>query len=176
MPIKGNALRSKGASVNTSKANFNTFAPIHSAIDQFRQAMQIAGIHYSGDIIADGKLHRFHIEGHKQGSKNGAYTLHLDDCPAGWFMDYRTGVAQTWRSGNVSSISYGLTQQIKEAKQQREAEIRQKHAEAAQKANYIWSQSKPIAKRGNHQYLITKHIHQHSARLFHESLVIPIYS
>ena len=175
MSTNTNALRSKGAGVNTSKQNFNTYTPIHSEIDRFRQAMQSAGIHYSGDIIADGKLHRFYIEGHKQGSKNGAYTLHLDDRPAGWFMDYRTGVAQTWRSGNVSSISYDFTQQIKEAKQQRESEIRQKQAEAAHTAKYIWSKSRPIAKKENHQYLITKNIQQHNARIYRESLVIPIF-
>ncbi len=162
-----NALNSTKSSVK-----YNTF-DIES---QFLEAMQATGIHYTGDIIADGKLHRFHIEGHKQGSKNGAYTLHLDDCPAGWFMDYKTGFSQTWRSGNVSSIFYGLTQQIKEAKQQRESEIRQKHAEAAKKANYIWSQSKPIARRENHKYLITKQIQQHNARIYRESLLIPIHN
>ncbi len=80
---------------------------------EFRQAMQAAGISFSGEIIADGRLHRFHIDGHKRGSLNGAYTLHFDSHPAGWFMDYTTGLSQTWRSGNVSSVSYALIEQIK---------------------------------------------------------------
>lgn len=176
MTTNTNALLSKGAGVNTSKANFNTFAPIHSAIDQFNRAMQAAGIHCTGEIIANGKLQRAHNEGDKQGTKNVAYILHLDGQSAGWFMDYKTGFSQTWRSGNVSSISYDFTQQIKEAKRQRETEIRQKHIEAARKAKYIWSQSKTIARRENHKYLITKQIQQHNARIYRESLLIPIHN
>lgn len=177
MPINANApLGSMGASVNASKINFNTFAPIHSAIVQFRQAMQSAGIYYSGEIIPDGKLHRFHIEGHKRSSLNGAYTLHIDGHPAGWYMDYTTGLSQTWKNSSGSHASYALTKQIKETKLEREAEIRQKQAEAAKKANYIWSQSKPIARKDNHQYLIAKQIQQHDARLYHGSLVIPVYN
>ena len=99
MHINGNApLGSKGAIVTTSKTNYNTFASIYSVIDNFRQAMQVVGIHHSGEIIADGKLHRFHIEGHKHGRNNGAYILHIDNHPAGWFLDHTTGLSQTWRS------------------------------------------------------------------------------
>lgn len=146
-----------------------------SIVDQFRQAMQAAGISFSGEIIADGILHRFHIEGHKRGSLNGAYTLHLDNYPAGWFMDYTTGLSQTWRSGNVFSVSYELTEQIKKAKQQREAEIFQKHAEAASKASYIWSQSRPITDQSEHLYLTKKCIQPHGAKINHGTLVIPIH-
>ncbi|SOD17742.1 toprim domain-containing protein [Nitrosomonas ureae] len=172
------ALHHKGAGVSKYKINFNTFAPNYASIEErFRQDMRAAGIHYSGEIIADSMLHRFHIEGHKLGSLNGAYVVHLDGCPAGWFMDYKTGISQTWRSGNgFQRVSYELTLQVKEAKQQRETEIRQKQAEAARKANYIWSQSRPIVRKENHRYLITKGIHQHGARINRESLVIPIYN
>ena len=62
-----------------SSVNYTT----SSIESQFRQAMQTAGIHYSGEIVPDGKLHRFHIEGQKRGSKNGAYILHVDGYPAG---------------------------------------------------------------------------------------------
>ena len=111
-----------------NKRYFSIFEPgTHdSIIDQFRQKMRSVGIHYSGEIIADDKLHRFHVEGHKRCSLNGAYVIHLDGCPSVSFMDYKSGISQTWRSGNVSNITYDLTQQIKEAKLQREAETRQK--------------------------------------------------
>ena len=142
----------------------------------FRQAMQAAGIFYSGEIIADGKLHRFHIEGHKRGTKNGAYVLYADGCPAGRFMDYKSDIAQNWRSSSGSRVSYAFIKQINEAKLQRELEIRQKHAEAAQKANYIWSQSKPIAKQEDHPYLVKKRIKPHEARLYGDALVIPIHN
>lgn len=46
-----NALMTKGAGVNTIKSNFNTYAPNYSATDQFREAMQSAGISYSGKVL-----------------------------------------------------------------------------------------------------------------------------
>lgn len=145
---------------------------------QFRQAMQAVGIHYSGEIIADGKLHRFHIEGHKKGTLNGAYTLHLDGHPAGWFMDHTRGLSQKWRSGNgYRAMSHANIKQINEAKQQREAEQPQKHAAAAERAENIWRiLTTPIAKQSEHNYLANKHIQPHGARLYHDALVIPIYN
>ena len=78
MPTKENALLTKGACVTSSnKFNFNT-APTSSIVESFRQALLAAGIHFYGEIIPDSKLHRFHIEGHKHASQNGAYTLHLE--------------------------------------------------------------------------------------------------
>lgn len=145
-------------------------------IDQFREAMQEASIHYSDEIIADGKLQRFHIEGQKPGTKNGAYVLHLDDHPAGWFLDYTTGISTTWASAQCSRFSYSFIQQIKETKRQREAEVRRKNAIAANKANFIWAHSQPIIRRELHKYLLTKCIQQHDARIYRDSLVIPIYN
>ncbi len=144
-------------------------------LEQFRSAMQAAGICYSSEIIADGNLHRFFIEGHRKGSLNGAYVLHLDGCPAGWFMDYTTGLSQTWKNSSDSRVPHAFIKQIKEAKVQREVEMHQKHAEAAKKAAYTWSNSKPVARRDDHQYLITKQIQQYGTRINRKSLIIPIY-
>jgi hypothetical protein len=47
----------KGASVNANRPNFNTSEPNNSAIDQFRQAMQAAGIQ-AKSIYRAGKLKR----------------------------------------------------------------------------------------------------------------------
>ena len=132
------------------KSNNSTAILPQQTVDEFRQEMQTAGIHYSGEIVPDGKLHRFHIEGHKQGSLNGAYTFHLDNRPAGWFMDYTTGLSQTWNSGGGFKVSYALIKQIEDTKQQREAEIRQGHKSAALKAEEIWPKSKLITKQGEH--------------------------
>ncbi|WP_394809302.1 toprim domain-containing protein [Nitrosomonas sp.] len=165
-----------GASAFNSLNSSNNYTT-SSIESQFRQTMQASGIHYSGEIIADGKLHRFHIEGHKQGTLNGAYTLHLNGRPAGYFKDYKTGISQTWRSGNgCQSVSYALIKQINEAKLQREAEIRQKHEAAAIKAFHIYNRSKSIAKQSGRAYLVNKRIQPHGARLYHDALVIPIFN
>lgn len=177
MLTKENALLEQGGIGNDYKRHFNTYAPNYrSNEEQFRQAMHDAGINYYGEIIADGQLHRGHIEGHKRGSLNLAYTLHLDGHPAGWCMDFKSGISQTWSSRSNSRLSDEQIQQIKAAKQHREVEIRQKHAEAANKTVYIWSQSKPITKQSEHAYLIKKGIQPHGARLYRSALVIPIYN
>lgn len=157
----------------STKRSFN-----HANVDiepQFRQAMQAAGIHYSGELIADGKLHRFHIEGHKRGSKNGAYILHVDECPAGWFLNYKTGVSQKWRkSGSMGHIPRQMTAEIEKAKCEREAEQRQRYEAAAVKARSIWNRSKPILEKLDHAYLVNKGIQSNGARLYRESLVIQL--
>lgn len=164
-----------GESVFSSTESINKYTT--SSIEtQFRQAMQAAGITYSGEIIPDSNLHRFHIEGHKQGTLNGAYTLHLNGYPAGWFMDYTSGLSQTWRSGKVSSVSYALIKQINEAKLQRDVEQHQRRAAATEKANYIWGRSKPVNKQSEHQYLVRKRIQPHGARIYGNVLTIPLYS
>lgn len=150
---------------------------LYSIIEQFREAMNSVGINYSGEITADGELRRFHIEGQKCATKNGAYVLHHDGCPAGWFMDYKSGFSQTWKcSGDSAQVSRAFAKQIKEAKLHRETEIRQKHKEAASKGVYIWSQSTLIAKQEGHVYLLKKRIQPHGARLYRNALVIPIYN
>jgi len=148
----------------------------YSPVESFRQAMQAVGIRYSGEIIADGALHRFHIDGHKTGGLNGAYVLHLDSHSAGYFQDYKSGISQTWHSGNGSRVSYALIAQIKETKRQREAEIHQKNAAAALKAAEIWQKSKPVNNQADHPYLVKKAIQPYKARLYHEALVIPVFN
>lgn len=173
-----NALLTKGAGVNKYKINFNTFAPNYTSIEeQFRQAMQAAGIHYSGKIIADGKLHRFSTNINRK-DETGWYVLHNDNLPAGIFGDWRAGLRQNWKmlGQGYRQVPQELIKQIKEAEQQRETEILQKHETAAKKANYIWSRSKPITRQSDHAYLLNKQIQPHAARLNHDSLVIPIYN
>ena len=117
------------------------------------------------------------LKGTSKAAKTVLIRFTLIGCPAGYFQDFKTGISQTWRSGNgFHPVSYALLQQIKEAKLQREAEQRQKHAEAAEKARYIWSQSKPIAEQSEHAYLVNKRIQPHGARLRGDALVIPIFN
>ncbi|SFL40805.1 putative DNA primase/helicase [Nitrosomonas aestuarii] len=143
------------------------------AEQQFKDAMQIAGIHYSGGVIPDGKLHRFHVEGQKRGSKNGAYVFHGDKYPAGWFQDYKNGISQTWRMDGSRCIPLAVQKQIEAERRQREAEQRKAHERAADKAAYIWRLTKPPVK---HSYLAKKRIQPHGARLYRDALVIPIYN
>ena len=60
-------------------------------INQFQAELLANGITPPNEIIADGKLHRFHIEGDKSGSKNGWYVLHLGDVPCGIYGSWKKG-------------------------------------------------------------------------------------
>lgn len=53
-------------------------------IDNFRNAIEAAGIGAPNDIHDDGKLHRFSTNG-KRGDDSGWYVLHGDGVPAGRF-------------------------------------------------------------------------------------------
>lgn len=152
-------------------ANYTTL----EIIEQFRQAMRDAGIHYSGEIVADGILNRFHIEGQRRGSKNGAYVLHLDGYPAGWFQDYTTGISQTWRAdGGNDRLPLAVYEEIEKARHQRAEELHQKNKAAATKALDIWRRSKPITSQSEHLYLIKKQIQPHGTRLYKDALAIPM--
>lgn len=168
MPKKENApLAGKGARLPQNNLSQN--CNIH---DQFRKAMLAAGIHYDGEVIADGRLRRFHIQGQKRGTLNGAYVLHSDGCPAGWFQNYASGVSQTWKLTGGQKVACDPAK-IEEARQRRESERLQAHKKAAEKAAYIWREAVPAI---NHQYLIRKHIQPHGTRIYKGALVVPIHN
>ena len=141
-------------------------------INEFKAAMQTAGITPPDHIIGDGQLHRFHIAGDKAGSLNGAYFLHLDGNPNGWFSNWRGDTGKWSANGKAQSFTKAMRQQIEQERQQREEEKRLRHQQAAKTAEYIWNKSKPTT---HHQYLINKRIKPHHTRLYRDSLVIPIY-
>jgi hypothetical protein len=59
-------------------------------------AQTSAGIELPDNLKADGKLHRFKINGEKSGKLSGAYILHLDGKPAGYIQDFRTDTKLNW--------------------------------------------------------------------------------
>ena len=49
------------------------------------------------NLILDGQLHRYDVDGDKRGKKNGAYIIHTDGYPAGYVQNWKTGVKENWR-------------------------------------------------------------------------------
>lgn len=151
-----------------------------NAIDAFRAAMAEAGIVTSDSIIGDGGLHRFHIEGHKSGTKNGAYILHLDNTPAGWAMDYKIGAVINWRAdGQPGKLSKADWAAIEDAKKRRQAEQQQAHQQAAQKAQSMWKRA--VFADGSNEYCYRKKIKPHGAKTGDSGglkgvLIVPLYN
>ena len=128
-------------------------------------------------IIADGVLHRCHVEGDKPGTKNGAYILHTDGKPAGWFHHFVSGTTGTWTaSGKREPMSFAMRAQIEADKQRRQIEQAERQQDAADKAKFIWHSAKPIIYPGQHCYLSRKHINAYLAKLYRDALVIPIFN
>ena len=147
---------------------------MHNATEAFKNAMRDAGITPPEAIMGDSLLHRFKIDN----KLNGAYVLHLDIHPAGYFQDFKQGIKVRWKlSGDykprtdAERKAYAIERQRQT--EQRQAEEIAKHDAAKHKAAYIWAQSNSAP--ANHPYLVKKHIQPHGARLGREGvLIIPL--
>lgn len=138
-------------------------------------AMRSAGIQLDnpGQIVADGILHRFRVEGDKAGTLNGWAVLHHDHGAAG---TWKGGSSCTWSSRSIISMSrverdafYAKVRAAKaEAQRQREVEQQQ----AAERAAELWSKTRPASP--SHPYLVKKRIQPGVARQSGDLLVLKI--
>ena len=77
---------------------------MNSPTEQFRDAIQSAGLIAPADITPDGKLRRFSSNG-KKSDDSGWYVLHSEGIPAGSYGDWRTGISQSWRADVGRALS-----------------------------------------------------------------------
>lgn len=144
-------------------------------VSGFQAAMLNHGINPPPNLIGDSALHRFHVEGDKRGTLNGAYILHCDNKPSGWAMHYKTGVSFTWTaSGKREPMTAAMKRQIDEARAERAKEQAERHQLAAEKARWIGQQAPLITDPAQHNYLVKKRVKPHGARLYRDALVIPL--
>lgn len=126
----------------------------------FKQAMTNNGLLCHEEIIADGTIHRFHVEGDKAGSINGWYIVHTGVVLAGSFGCWKRGIKQHWHSKRENELSTTekrvLQQQIAKSKQAIEKAQYERQTEARKKANSLWANA-PLADE-EHPYLKTKRI------------------
>lgn len=142
----------------------------------FANAIADVGMVVNDPIIADGKLHRVHVEGDNRGSKNGAYILHADHHPAGWYQHFRTSMTGRWTaSGKCVPMSLDMRMQIEAERKMRQAEQLKCQLAAASKAAFIWRKAKSLVEQCQHPYLVKKNIQPHRVRMYRDSLVIGIY-
>lgn len=130
---------------------------MHSAIEQFREAIRAAGLNPPEVIEADGKLRRFGTNG-KRSDDAGWYIAHDDGIPAGAFGDWRTGLSQTWRADIGRKLTPAEEAAHRERaaamRQAREAEEAKRRKDAARKAGALWKAGTPAAP--DHPYLTRK--------------------
>ncbi|PPK77296.1 putative DNA primase/helicase [Methylobacter tundripaludum] len=143
----------------------------------FNHAADAGVIFTDRPLIADGVLHRVHVDGDKRGTKNGAYILHADGNSSGWLQHFNTGISGKWTlSGKREPMTKAMLEQIKADRERRQIEQQDRHNDAADKARFIWSNAISVKDQTQHPYLIKKNVQPHSARLYRDdALVIPIY-
>lgn len=141
------------------------------------QAMSDAGLAMlKPDLIGDGALHRYRVDGDKAGSLNGWYVVHLDSRPFGAFGSWKTGQSCSWTASRPESMTpaerAALVVRRAEAKRARDAALATVQAEAASRAARLWRKSRPATNA--HPYLARKRVQAYGIRILGPSLVIPL--
>ena len=144
---------------------------------QFADALLSAGLAmHKGVPVADGALHRYRVDGDKAGSLNGWYVLHLDAEPFGAFGSWKTGQSCSWSAERPETMTpverAAQAARMVEARRARDAEQAKVQADAAARAEALWTKSHPATNQ--HPYLARKRVQAYGVRLLGPSLVIPL--
>ena len=139
-------------------------------------AMHGVGIGPAKDlvIVADGRVHRYRIEGDKPGSRNG-WTVAYDGARRGGaFGSWRTGESHTWHESTTRPQTPAERAEhqrlIKAAQAARLAELASVQASARERAVRLWRTAHPATDA--HAYLKRKRIGAYGIRQLRDSLVI----
>ncbi|EPB8478535.1 toprim domain-containing protein [Escherichia coli] len=143
---------------------------VNDTISAFRDAMMEQGIETRDEIIADGTLHRVHVDGDAKGSRNAWYCLHYDERPAGVFgCNKRHGDHKFQWQANSNTTPWTPEERrehaervAREQAEKRAAELA-RHEAAAAAANQIWDASAEAA--DDHPYLKSKGVKAHGLRV-----------
>jgi putative DNA primase/helicase len=137
--------------------------------------MTHAGLTPPPDIIADGKIHRFDIEGDKPRTKNGWYVL-FDDPSAGACGDWKRNIKETWSAKEYQTLSPEEQARheanMEAAKRAREQEQKRMHAECREACAAIWEQAEPAP--ADHPYLAAKGVKPHGLKVHKGALLVPV--
>lgn len=134
--------------------------------DEFKAAIQAAGITAPDDIIGNGKIQRFSSNGHPKDDA-GWYVFHDDESPAGVFGCNRSSIEVKWKSGRSQEFTpeerAAWKKKLDAAKRQREADAAALRAACAADAAEAWARAVP-APQHDHPYLARKGITGAGAR------------
>ncbi len=166
-----------GAGKYLQRKSTKPFYPEQDVIGDFKKTLDKAGLSTRDKIVPDGKLHRFHVEGDRPGSKNGAYVLYGDGLSAGWFGCWKRQISETWcakADQQMTAVERAeFARRMNEARKARETEEQARQAESRNRAAAIW-QAAPSAP-GDHPYLVKKSVKSHGLRLHKGLLIIPLH-
>jgi putative DNA primase/helicase len=147
---------------------------VNDPTEQFRQAIEAAGLTPPDVIHDDGAIHRFSTNG-RRGDDSGWYSLHTDGIAAGAFGCWRESMQATWcaKSDNAMTRAELDTHRarIKAIQVQREAEQVQRQQTAATEAA---RRVQAAANCTQHAYLTAKGVQAHGIKIEGDNLLIPM--
>jgi putative DNA primase/helicase len=128
------------------------------------------------EIIADGRLHRFSVNGDR--GRAGWYTLYGNGVPAGAFGNWKTGHSESWcykKKLEMTSEEWADQQRkMAQTKRRRDEFLAQQQAKARDKALAAWNAASPDT--ADHPYLTRKKVRPHGTRVDATGkLLVPIY-
>lgn len=125
------------------------------------------------EVIVDGKIHRFRVEGDKRGSKNGWYVYFSYPVAAGCVGSWKTGESFVWCSKSSKRLSQAernaLKRQYHKARIQRHREQEQNQQQAKAKAQGILSRA--VSADPEHPYLLNKQILPYDLKQYKDSVL-----
>lgn len=144
----------------------------------FLARMRESGTDTNDPIIGDGTIRRFHVIGDKKGSKNGAYKLHCDGVPNGFWQTHKDGVIIRYKADSTQFAPPTPAQkaQFEANKRAREREQVQKYQQAAIIAAKLWQQAAKVTNPHQHPYLLKKRITGDYARILAGDLIIALWN
>lgn len=148
-----------------------------NAAEEFRQAIERAGLTPPASIIGNGGIQRFASNGDPNDDA-GWYVLFLDGLPAGKFGDFRTGITQTWSAKSNATLTAAerkaLQRRMAEAQRLRKEAEQQRQQQAQEQAQRIWDSAPPAP--ADHPYLQNKQVEPYGLRLDEDNrLIVPLF-
>ncbi len=139
--------------------------------------MRAAGIETDATIIADGVIHRVHVEGDRAGSKNAWYVLHPGTHPAGAFGCSKRGTSGKWREKNSlpnSELNPVDRAQVEAQRNARAIEQKRGYSVAADRAGKILHAATGDASK--HAYIVRKGVQPFGVNQNRDGvLIVPVY-
>jgi len=129
-------------------------------ISDFRKTMANAGLSHPGEIVDDGKIHRFN-SGDEQGNTCWYVLYRPDPIPAGAFGCWRRNISEKWHDKKVASETSkedykSLQKKFADADAKRDTDERERHERKSKEINALISKLKPASK--DHLYLQSKKV------------------
>lgn len=148
---------------------------METIITEFLQAMHQQGIVPTDNILANGTIQRFHIQGDTSSKPNGWAIIYLGPFPCGVYGNWKTGAKHKWQFKTPVTPEERRAQAkaMREIVKTQEAEQSKHYTEAAMTARELIDNSHPAL--SSHPYIIDKKIKPYGIYQQKNTLLIPIY-